>query len=308
VKIMLTGATGMVGRNIMDTVPEDVELLAPTHKELDLLNTSATRAYIEEQLPDVIIHAAGVVGGIEANMHFPVRFLTLNTMMGQNVVLGARDAGVPYLINLGSSCMYPRDFQQPLEESYLLQGELEPTNEGYALAKIYTQRLCSYVMREKSGLCYKTLIPCNLYGKYDKFYPPVSHMVPAVIRRLHQAVCDNMRIVPIWGTGEARREFMYAADLAHFIWFSLGKIGDLPEVMNVGLGTDYSIETYYREIAVVVGYGGEFSHDTSKPEGMKQKLVDTSAQQSLGWMPPTSLTEGLKATYNWYLANVDKKY
>lgn len=299
-KILLTGSSGMVGRNIVDGKPNTVSLLTPSHAELDLLDANAVKQYLKMHKPDVIIHAAGVVGGIEANMHFPVRFLTTNTQMGQNLVLGARDIGIPNLLNLGSSCMYPRNFKQPLKEKYLLQGELEPTNEGYALAKIYVQRLCAYVMREKPALQYKTLIPCNLYGKYDKFYPPVSHMVPAVIRRMHETVEAGLKEVTIWGTGKARREFMYAEDLAQFIWFAVDRFADLTELMNVGLGTDYSITAYYKAIAKVVGFTGTFKHDTSKPEGMQQKLVDITLQKQLGWMPATSLDEGISKTYSWY--------
>lgn len=242
----------------------------------------------------------------EANSREPVQFFTENMDMGMNLVLGAHEAGVTRLLNLGSSCIYPRDGENPLREEAILTGELEPTNEGYALAKIGTLRLCTYITRQYEGYAYKTLIPCNLYGRWDSFHPTKSHMIPAVIRKLHLAAQVGQDKIEIWGDGTARREFMYTGDLADCVLEAVRRFDTLPDEMNVGLGHDYTIDEYYREIAAVVGYQGEFFHDLSKPVGMARKLVDVSRQKTWGWRPKTSLTDGLAATYQWFLEHRDK--
>lgn len=302
-KILLTGGSGMVGRNICDYAQgfSQYELLAPTSKELNLLDKTAVDLYINSHKPDVIIHAAGIVGGIQANIENPVKFLHENTLMGQNIVLSAYQTGIKQLINLGSSCMYPRNAQNPLLEESILTGELEPTNEGYALAKIVTAKLCEYISRTNLDYQYKTLIPCNLYGKYDKFDPIKSHMIPAAIQKVHRAKTEQLTSVEIWGDGLARREFMYAEDLADAVFFALDNLTKLPNMVNVGLGFDYTINEYYEYIAKVVNYQGKFEHDISKPVGMKQKLVNTDKLQQLGWTHKFSLEEGLEKTYQYYL-------
>lgn len=302
-KILLTGGSGMVGRNICDYARgfSKYELLAPTSKELNLLDKTAVDLYINSHKPDVIIHAAGIVGGIQANIENPVKFLHENTLMGQNIVLSAYQTGIKQLINLGSSCMYPRNAQNPLLEESILTGELEPTNEGYALAKIVTAKLCEYISRTNLDYQYKTLIPCNLYGKYDKFDPIKSHMIPAAIQKVHRAKTEQLTSIEIWGDGLARREFMYAEDLADAVFFALDNLTKLPNMVNVGLGFDYTINEYYEYIAKVVNYQGKFEHDISKPVGMKQKLVNTDKLQQLGWTHKFSLEEGLEKTYQYYL-------
>jgi len=214
--------------------------------------------------------------------------------------MAARVAGVKKLLNLGSSCIYPRNAPNPLTESMILQGELEPTNEGYALAKIMTARLCEYIQREDSGCLYKTMIPCNLYGRHDKFDPKHSHLIPAIIHKIRQAVDAGHTPVEIWGDGTARREFMYAGDLADAVLRALGNFESLPSLMNVGLGYDYSINEYYQAAAEVMGFKGSFEHDCSKPVGMKQKLVSTDMQKAWGWTPSVSLRQGLQETYQYY--------
>jgi len=290
----------MVGRNLVDTAPDHVRLLTPTSQELNLLDSNQTHSYIREHAPDVIIHTAGIVGGIQANMADPVKFLLENTDMGRNIVWAAKENGVKRLLNLGSSCMYPKDFDGHLKEEMVLTGQLEPTNEGYAIAKIFTQRLCSYISGQY-GLSYKTIIPCNLYGAYDKFNPKNSHMIPAVIHKIHQAKEKGDTSVEIWGDGEARREFMFAQDLCAMIWKIMADFDSIPDVMNVGLGHDYSINEYYQTIAKVVGYNGTYHHDLSKPVGMKRKLVDVSLQTALDLSPNHTLEEGIQKTYEHYL-------
>tara|TARA_R110000850_G_scaffold16225_2_gene50877 strand:+ start:3290 stop:4213 length:924 start_codon:yes stop_codon:yes gene_type:complete len=305
-KIFITGASGMVGRNLLEHPASDgYSILAPARDELDLLDGGAVTRYIEIHKPDAVIHCAGVVGGIQANIANPVSFFTSNMQMAMNVINGARNAGVKKLLNLGSSCMYPRRAVNPLREEALLTGELEPTNEGYALAKIAAARLCDYIAREDPEFSYKTIIPCNLYGRHDKFSAHNSHMIPAVIAKIDAAVRDNARTVDIWGDGEARREFMYAGDLAEFIFTALGRFEQMPALMNVGLGHDHSINDYYRAVAEVIGFHGDFEHDLTKPVGMQQKLVSIERLEAFGWTAGTSLVEGIRATYQFYLDHRD---
>ncbi|HCY63566.1 MAG TPA: GDP-fucose synthetase [Oxalobacteraceae bacterium] len=306
-RILLTGASGMVGRNVCEHLSaSSYELLTPSSRDLNLLDSQAVTNYINQYKPDMIIHAAGRVGGIQANMREPVRFLLENLDMGRNVVWSARQAGVRQLINLGSSCMYPRNALNPLAEEMVLQGELEPTNEGYAIAKVTVARLCEYITREASEFQYKTLIPCNIYGRHDKFDPKHSHMVPAIIHKLHVAKTNNVPEVDIWGDGTARREFMYAGDLADCIWRCVENFDTAPALMNVGLGTDWAVNEYYQIAAEVVGFKGRFQHDLSKPVGMKQKLVSTSRANAWGWASKTVLREGLEKIYKFYLEENNK--
>jgi len=301
VRILITGGRGLVGHNLVELLSSSHEVLAPGHGEVDLLDSIAVADYISKHRPEMIIHCAGVVGGIQANIREPTRFLVENFELGKNVIIAAAKAGVPRLINLGSSCMYPRAAPNPLQEDLILSGELEPTNEGYAIAKIAIQRLCAYLNREYPEISYKTIIPCNLYGKWDKFDPAHSHMIPAVIRKLHEAKLKNLESVDIWGSGKARREFMYVGDLADFISQVLLRFESLPDLINIGLGYDYSIDEYYAAVAHVVGYKGLFTHDLQKPEGMVQKLVDITKLESFGWKAKTKLERGLISTYNFFL-------
>jgi len=301
-RIFLTGGRGMVGRNILDhPLAVNYDILAPSSIELDLRDTAATHQFISQTKPDIVVHAAGRVGGIQANILNPVDFLVANTDMGRNVILAAYKAGVPFLLNLASSCIYPRNATNPLSENQILQGELEPTNEGYALAKITIARLCQYIGREHPEFKYKTLIPCNIYGRYDKFDPKYSHMVPAILHKLHQAKVNGTSHVNIWGDGRARREFMYVDDLIDCIWSSVANFDAVPDLMNVGLGHDLTVNEYYEVVANVVGYDGGFSHDLSKPVGMKQKLLSIERARSWGWQASTTLEQGVAKTYTYYL-------
>lgn len=297
----------MVGRNVQEHVTAmQHEVLTPSSAELNLCDVQAVRSWIREKQPELVIHGAGRVGGIQANMKEPVRFLLDNLDMGCNVVRAAHEAGVKKLINLGSSCMYPRDAQGQLHEEMVLKGELEPTNEGYALAKVTVARLCEYIAREHPDFQYKTLIPCNIYGRFDKFDPKHSHMVPAIIHKLHCAKRDHQDAVDIWGDGSARREFMYAGDLADAIWKAVDRYETLPSLMNVGIGEDMTVSEYYDAVSAVVGYKGRFVHDLTKPVGMKQKLVSTELAESWGWKPKTSLNEGLTKAYQFYLGLISE--
>ncbi|MEO0771595.1 MAG: GDP-L-fucose synthase [Pseudomonadota bacterium] len=300
--LFLTGGSGMVGRNIQDHPGAgDWTILAPSSRELDLMDAGAVERFIAEHQPDLIVHSAGRVGGIRANMAEPVAFLDQNVMIGRNVIMGARKARVKRLINLGSTCIYPRAAPNPLREEMMLTGELEPTNEGYAIAKIFALRLCEYIRREDPGFLYKTLIPCNLFGAYDKFDPKNSHLLPAIIHKVHEAMKAGEDTVEIWGDGTARREFMYSADLADAVFRAADDLNAIPDLMNIGVGHDHTINDYYETVARVIGWDGTFTHDLTKPVGMMQKLCDTSRQTAWGWQPQTSLEDGIKHTYRHYL-------
>ncbi len=304
-KILITGSSGMVGRNIAEyKEAKNYNLFTPSSGELNLLDRLSVDKYLKNNKPYIVIHCAGIVGGIQANISNPVKFLVDNTQMGLNIIMSAHEAGVKKFINMSSSCMYPRKAINPLSEEFILKGGLEPTNEGYAIAKITSTRLCEYINREDDTFQYKTVIPCNLYGKYDKFDPEHSHMLSAVIKKIHEAKVNHQNTLDIWGDGEARREFMYAEDLADFIYYALENFEKMPQNINVGLGHDYTINEYYKTIAEVIGYDGKFIHDLTKPIGMKRKLINDSKLQEFGWRYRTSLEDGIKKIYKYYLKEV----
>jgi len=299
--LLLTGGSGMVGRNLIEYNKDNSwDILAPSSSELNLTDADATLEYVQSVAPDVIIHAAGRVGGIQANIAAPVDFLVTNMDLGRNIVLAGYHAGVKRLLNLGSSCMYPRDAINPLSEDMILSGSLEPTNEGYALAKIMTARLCQYINQQDSAYQYKTLVPCNIYGCYDKFDPQHSHLIPSIIHKLHQAIIASCNTVEIWGDGEARREFMYAGDLADAVFYMLDHYEDCPDLINIGMGEDYTINQYYEKVAAIVGYEGNFKHNMDRPVGMRQKLLSVIRQTDIGWRPRVDLYNGVKKTYEYY--------
>ena len=293
----------MVGKNLVHFFNKNTnhELFYPTSSDLNLLDNIEVKHYFKLKKPDVIIHCAGLVGGIQANIKHPYSFLSRNLIMGSNVIEAAIANNVEKLINLGSSCMYPKDLDRELEEKDILTGVLEPTNEGYAIAKIAVAKLCEYAKKE-FNFDYKTIIPCNLYGMWDKFDPKNSHMIPAVIRKLHLAKISEEN-AEIWGDGTSRREFMHAEDLADFINYSLINYNSLDDYTNVGLGIDYSILDYYNEISSIVGYNGDFVFDLTKPSGMKRKQCSIKKQDKMGWKPKHTLKEGLTKTYKYYLEN-----
>ena len=305
--ILLTGSGGMVGQNLLEHPDiSSYDILSPRSNELDLRDFEKVENYLLKYKPEMIIHAAGKVGGIQANLREPLSFLVDNLDMGRNIVMGAYKSGIKKLINIGSSCMYPANISEPLTEDMLLSGKLEETNEGYAIAKLATARLCEYVSRENSSFNYKTIIPCNLYGRFDKFKVDYSHLVAAVIHKVHQAKINDASEVEVWGDGMARREFMYAGDLADALIWSINQFDELPEYMNIGLGVDITIDEYYKKVAKVIGYTGNFAHDETKPVGMIRKLVNTDTQIKLGWQPKTSLEVGLQKTYEFYLNEIAK--
>jgi GDP-L-fucose synthase len=301
VKILVTGAAGMVGRNLLaDPRAEPHQVLAPNRLDLDLTDAIACEIFLLRERPDLVIHLAGVVGGIQANIDSPARFLADNLAIGLNLLTAANRGATPRLINLGSSCMYPRDREGFLREEDLLTGALEPTNEGYAIAKLAAWKLTQAFGRASPGRVWRTLIPCNLYGPYDRYDPIRSHLAPAVIAKLDLAMRSGASEVEIWGDGMARREFLFAGDLADFIWSFHDRLEDLPETLNVGAGEDVTVDEYYATVAEILGYRGAFRHDLGRPGGMRRKLMDVSGQARLGWRPATPMREGLAATIAAY--------
>jgi GDP-L-fucose synthase len=300
-RIFLAGGSGMVGRNILaDPRAAAHEIWAPTRAQLDLTDATACRRYVADLAPDLLIHCAAVVGGIQANIEGGGRFLGENLAIGLSVIGAAHAARVPRLINLASSCIYPAGIQTPIGEDRLLTGSLEPTNEGYALAKLATWKLVQTLGREIPGATWRTLVPPNLYGRFDHFHPTRSHLMAAAILKIDAAAREGRPVVEIWGDGAARREFLFAADLADFIWRFADRLVELPETLNVGVGEDRTIDDYYRAVARAVGYRGGFAHDLTRPVGVRRKLLEVSGQRRLGWSPPTPLEEGLAAAVAWF--------
>ena len=231
----------------------------------------------------------------------PYGFYTQNAVMGINLVRAAKENGIRNFLNLSSSCFYPCGAVNPLKEDVILTGAFENTNEGYGLAKASILRMCEYLTNQFEGFNYKTLIPCNLYGRYDKFSPQKSHLIPAIIRKVADAKKNGIKTIDIWGDGESRREFMYAGDFAQIVPQVLSKFDEIPNVMNIGLGHDFTINEYYQMIAKVIGVDVEFTHDLTKPSGMRQKLLDISKQKSFGFESKFSLEEGIRKTYEYYV-------
>lgn len=295
----MTGAGGFVGKNLAEALsPRVGDLLTPSSADLDLLNKDAVHDYMARNRPDMVIHAAGRVGGIQANIKNPASFLVENTQMGFNLLMCAKSLGIARVLNLGSSCMYPRNAANPLQETSLMSGELEPTNEGYALAKISVARLGNYL--SDAGFSCKTMIPSNLYGPYDHFDEETGHLIPSLIARLTKSQAAGLSEIKLWGSGLVRREFMYVADLVDAVIFCIEQFEQLPWYFNCGFGRDYTIREYYEALMGLMGYEAELVPDLSKPEGMKQKLVDSSVLSTMGWSAKTSLDAGLRSTLEFY--------
>lgn len=305
-KILITGANGMVGKALVKKLREKgiENFLLPDIGELDLRDSKEVEKYFEINKPEIVFHLAARVGGIAANIAAPAEFLYDNLMMEWNVIESAKKNNVEKLLFLGSSCIYPRECPQPMKEEYLLSGKLEPTNEGYALAKICGLKLCEYYNKQY-GTNFINLMPPNIYGINDHFGKENSHVVSALITKFVNAKENNLESVEIWGTGIARREFLFVEDVADaMVYFmenySAGEIGPF---VNIGSSEDISIKELAFLIKEIVGYEGELRFDESKPDGMPKKLLDSSKAASLGWRAKTSFREGLKKTIGWYREN-----
>jgi GDP-L-fucose synthase len=305
-KIFIAGHRGMVGSAITRTLEEHgfSSLLRPTRAELDLADSRAVSEFFRKEKPEVVVFAAAKVGGIKANNDLPVEFLIDNLRIQTNVIAAAHDNGVRKLLFLGSSCIYPKHAPQPMPESALLTGPLEPTNEAYAIAKIAGVKLCQAYDREY-GANFISAMPCNLYGPNDSFDLNSSHVLAALIRKAHEAKIKRAHELVVWGTGTPRREFLHVDDCASACLFLLEKY-DSSEIINVGSGEDVTIGELAVLICDVVGFDGELAWDKTKPDGMPRKLLDISKLRGLGWAPTIPLREGIARTYDWFLKNVAK--
>ena len=300
----------MVGSAILRTLQARgfEKLITRTHSQLDLTGQEAVRGFFAEHQPDYVVLAAARVGGIHANATYPAEFIYQNLMMEANIIHEAWSAGVTRLLFLGSSCIYPRLAQQPMREAALLSGSLEPTNEPYAVAKIAGIKLCESYNRQY-GTDYRSVMPTNLYGPNDNFHAQNSHVIPALMRRIHEAKLHGDSSVMIWGSGNARREFLYVDDMAeasihvmelpHAVYAA--HIQPMQSHINVGMGTDVTIRELAQTIRQVIGYQGELEFDSSKPDGAPRKLLDVSRLNNLGWKAQTELLQGLQKTYTWFL-------
>ncbi len=304
-KIYIAGHKGMVGSSIWRALNSKgfSNLIGKTRSELDLTNQHAVNEFFNLEKPEVVIDAAAKVGGILANKNYPYQFIMENMQIQNNLIDGAFKFGIEKFIFLGSSCIYPKFAPQPLKEEYLLTDSLESTNEWYAIAKIAGVKACQSI-RKQFGKDYFSLMPTNLYGFYDNFDLKSSHVLPAMIRKFHEAKENDYSSVTLWGSGKPMREFLFVDDLAQAVIFSLeNRLSE--HLYNVGTGKDISIKDLALAIKKAVGFQGEIIWDSSKPDGTPKKLLDVSKMKAIGWTYSTELDEGIKKTYNWFLENIN---
>lgn len=300
-KIFVAGHRGMAGSAIVRSLKAKGydNLVLRTRSEVNLLDVHAVKAFFDAERPEIVVDAAARVGGIVANAEKPVEFLVENLTIQNNVICAAAEYGVHKLLFLGSSCIYPKFAPQPIPESALLTGALEPTNDAYALAKIAGIKLCQAYAKEY-GKNFISAMPTNLYGPNDNFDLHTSHVLPALIRKVHEAKLSGAPTVPIWGTGNPRREFLHVDDLADACVFLL-ETYDSPEIVNIGCGEDVTIRELAETVCEVLEYPGSLVFDSSKPDGTPRKLLDMQKLFSLGWKPKISLREGIRNAYQWFL-------
>ena len=303
-KVYIAGHRGLVGSAIARNIDAGANhtWVGKTRQDLDLFDRKKVFEYVRQEQPDAVVIAAARVGGIQANNTYPVEFLTENLQIELSILDACHAADIPRVLFLGSSCIYPRLAPQPIKEEYLLTGELEPTNEAYALSKIAGIKMVQSYRREY-GRHWISTMPTNLYGIGDNFHPDKSHVLPAMLRRLHEAKVSGAKTVTMWGSGTPRREFLHVDDLATACVFLIETYdGDIP--LNVGCGTDVTIKELAETVARVVQFEGSIEWDSSKPDGTPQKLLDTSRINQLGWFPAISLEDGIRDTYAWFLEKI----
>lgn len=300
-RVWVAGHRGMVGSALVRRLAsEDCTILTVDRAELDLRRQAGVERWLTDNKPDVVFMAAALVGGILANASRPAEFLYDNLAIASNIIQGSAEAGVSKLMFLGASCLYPRMAPQPMSEDCLLQGPPEPTNEWYTVAKIAGVKLCQ-ALRAQRGCDFISVVPANLYGPRDRFDAEAGHVVPGLIRRAHEAKTSGAPELSIWGTGKAQREFMHVDDCADALVFLMKSYSDA-RLINVGTGQEVSIGELAQRVCRAVGYEGRLTFDTSKPDGMPRKLLDSTRMLATGWRPHTGLDEGLAETYRWYVA------
>lgn len=299
-RVFIAGHRGLVGSAILRNLESKgyTNIIIRSHQELDLIKQEEVEKFFKEEKPEYVFLAAAKVGGILANDTFPADFFYCNSMIQNNVIHNAYLNGVKKLLFLGSSCIYPKLCPQPISEEYLLSGELEPTNEAYAIAKISGLKMCQYY-KKQYGVNFISCMPTNLYGPHDNFNLMNSHVVPALIRKFHEAKERNLPTVELWGTGSSLREFMYVDDMADCCVFLMNNYDDA-EHINIGTGEEISIRGLADMVKEVVGFEGGIVFDDTNPDGMQRKLLNISKLKNLGWVGKTTLKEGLHKTYEWY--------
>lgn len=302
-KIYVAGHRGLVGSATLRALNKKGyhNIIHRTHQELDLTNQQKVRDFFSEEKPEYVVLAAAKVGGIHANATYPADFITQNIQIQTNVITSAYENQVKKLLFLGSSCIYPKDCPQPIKEEYLLTSELEKTNEAYAIAKITGLKMCQFY-KEQYGAKFISAMPCNLYGIGDNFHPVNSHVLPALIRKFHEAKINKKSSVTLWGTGKPRREFLYADDLGEALVFLLENY-EGKEHINIGAGKDQTITELAEIIRDIVGFQGTINYDHTKPDGTFRKLMDSRKINDMGWKPSTSLEKGIKKAYDNYILN-----
>ena len=301
-RIYVAGHSGMVGSAIVKKLQSEgyTNIITRSHEYLDLTIPYEVKYFIKDNKPEYVFQCAAKVGGICANSTYPVDFLYENMMINMNVIKYAYENDVAKLMVLGSSCIYPKECEQPIKEEYLLSKALESTNEGYALAKISGIKLCQ-AYNKQYGTNYISVMPCSLLGEGDNFHPQNSHLIPAIMLKCHNAKINGDKEVEIWGSGKPLREFMYTEDVADGLLFLMNSY-DKSEVINLGTGIEHSISEIAEIIKEVIGFKGEFRYNTDKPDGTMRKVLDCSKMKKLGWKPKIELKEGIKMLYDWYLS------
>ena len=306
-RTLVLGASGLIGSEVTASLlRKNKKVFYPDSKQLNLKNYEDILSYLKVNEIDNVYLCAAKVGGILANKENPVDFFQENMIIGMNVIKASYYANVKKLINLGSTCIYPKDCPQPMKEEFLLTGELEPTNEAYALAKISTLKLCEYYNRQ-FGTNFVSVMPTNIYGTNDNFNPKTSHALPSMIRKIHEAKVNNVKFIEVWGDGTPIREFMYVEDLSDALLYIMDNYDSSEGIINIGTGKGETISDLYKTVMKVIGYEGELRFDLSKPNGTPIKICDITKLNNIGWKSNTSLEDGILKTYN-YLKSINFKW
>ena len=305
--VVVTGSNGMLGRSVCKKFnSKDFDVISLKHEDVDLKDSIETLRYLSKLKIDLIVHCAAEVGGIQANIDGGNKFFINNVLIDSSVLLAARNLNIKNLIYVGSSCMYPANKNYPLKESDLFSGKLEPTNESYALAKIYGSQLTKSISIE-DNVDWRVFIASNLYGPHDHFESKKSHLLSSVISKVVNARDNQQNFIEMWGDGSPKREFTYVSDFAEWILYSSNKLSDLPYVLNTGIGVDFTVLEYYHKVAKFLEWDGEIISNRNMPNGNSRKLMDSSLARLSGWNPTTSIGQGIELTVNWYLNNRSKE-
>ncbi len=300
-RILITGSSGMLGSSLIKKC--SYKIFTPNRKKLNLFNFDKVKKYIKKNKINFVIHCAAKVGGIHDNMNNQLKYLVENLNINKNVIMASYECGIKNFLNISSSCIYPKNIKKKITENLMFKGDFEPTNEGYAVSKFISIKICKFIS-EKKGYYYKTLVPTNLYGPNDTYDLNKSHLLAAIIKKISDAKKLKNKNIEIWGDGKARREFMYVSDLSDAIWFSVDNFNKIPSILNIGTGKDYTVKDYYKKVSKIIYPEAKFYYNKQKPSGMKRKLLDVSISKKLGWKAKISLTEGIKKT----LKDYKKKY